>query len=998
MEKLAFKFYKYENNLNIRYKNSEMKLNENSDNVNEKELKNSADDIGFSFSKKLFEEYNYNSQMSNSIDGKKNFFFDSSEDYITTDDYYQRAIYFKLNEIKYFKDNDLAAELKDLPIHFLETNKKLSLDVKFKFIEENLFFSYEFKNFLIDIKDLSLIVNREFFKQKQKGNIPLEELTPEGSNLDVEKNRNNLNRSNKKEFLNEENISIDEIRGNDRKIISNVSLNNIFDENTNKFNFENSKENDNIKIVIEDLKYKDNNEDLFEEDKNEFIKDPKSILVGRAKKKFLANTTFDKINNYREDRNGLKDKNNNFNNYFPNSFLENIQNDQTDKMDVEKEFNYNFQKIEKDSNFLDKEYFNKTIVLNNKNNIQDYHKFEKGKSIYKSENKDVNIYLNRDLKELKNTGQNMSLNSKNKNHDSIKLINVKTNSLDENVKNVNLLEDVNNSQRDDLMVNIENFIPSTKNYKEKNYKKRIDAETDLDIESEIKIDINKIENHDLNFEKTEFECKKRTYTETINNSNKIQLINELKNYKNDVIKELYGNFNNLGIFKTNKLVINLQDTEDLEFRKYERLFQDKNDFKKILSKDEIKFNLKIHIWSKKHNDFITFSKKKIELKKGYEEAIDLGKYEDIIFENNNYFFLQIIISSSKKLKIGNKEYCGIKNENNTCYLNSIFQIFFNLNILRKTIFNILSNEGTSTFFVQQAFFEMQKKLKKDISIINYIENELLDVKIQNDLTEFLFLIFHVLLEEEKNFNGQSQLENYCMGAYCTNITCPSINFHSKKTETFLLLQLDMTNCNDLLQCLEKFLSVENMTDENKYELEDKTKHDAIRSILFERLPPILFINLKRFEFQDKLIKKFEKINYDEFLDFENYISKEKFSENSSNKHDEKDVKKNFIYELYGVVVHEGDSNTGHYYVFFKENKTKNWIKFNDNLTTYATEYEVFERNFGGFNKNINIDLGEMFQEYYGTGRTAYILIYLQIDEIKEILKEVNQSDVIIFNY
>jgi hypothetical protein len=95
-----------------------------------------------------------------------------------------------------------------------------------------------------------------------------------------------------------------------------------------------------------------------------------------------------------------------------------------------------------------------------------------------------------------------------------------------------------------------------------------------------------------------------------------------------------------------------------------------------------------------------------------------------------------------------------------------------------------------------------------------------------------------------------------------------------------------------------------------------------------------------------------------------------------------------------VVVHDGNAEGGHYYVYFKENKSRNWVKFNDSKTIYVSEFDVFEKNFGGQEKHISVyDNGDISTEYLGNSRTAYILIYLQKDKIEEILADITEADV-----
>ena len=52
------------------------------------------------------------------------------------------------------------------------------------------------------------------------------------------------------------------------------------------------------------------------------------------------------------------------------------------------------------------------------------------------------------------------------------------------------------------------------------------------------------------------------------------------------------------------------------------------------------------------------------------------------------------------------------------------------------------------------------------------------------------------------------------------------------------------------------------------------------------------------------------------------------------------------YNLHAILVHEGDSESGHYYAFIFDRKEFKWYRFNDFRVTVETEDKVFEEAFG----------------------------------------------------
>ncbi len=52
------------------------------------------------------------------------------------------------------------------------------------------------------------------------------------------------------------------------------------------------------------------------------------------------------------------------------------------------------------------------------------------------------------------------------------------------------------------------------------------------------------------------------------------------------------------------------------------------------------------------------------------------------------------------------------------------------------------------------------------------------------------------------------------------------------------------------------------------------------------------------------------------------------------------------YNLYGVFMHDGGANYGHYWHFLYDAPQKRWLKYNDSLITEVVEDQVFENTTG----------------------------------------------------
>lgn len=96
---------------------------------------------------------------------------------------------------------------------------------------------------------------------------------------------------------------------------------------------------------------------------------------------------------------------------------------------------------------------------------------------------------------------------------------------------------------------------------------------------------------------------------------------------------------------------------------------------------------------------------------------------------------------------------------------------------------------------------------------------------------------------------------------------------------------------------------------------------------------------------------------------------------------EPDPAQNYIYNLYAVLVHNGEmAGGGHYYVFIRPDQTREqWLIFNDDVVQIASMKQVYDLNFGGeidylkFNK----EKASVEREKSYCTSTAYMLVYIR---------------------
>lgn len=422
--------------------------------------------------------------------------------------------------------------------------------------------------------------------------------------------------------------------------------------------------------------------------------------------------------------------------------------------------------------------------------------------------------------------------------------------------------------------------------------------------------------------------------------------------------------------------------DDKQENYYDKLFS--KELIEIIEKNEICLEIHISIYNKTNKNYSVMKKEKFKLN---TSNIYLGQNvcdeASIVYDKLlDPFILRVRLSAPKRDQKCD-DFLGIINEGNTCYMGSILQTLFHIPKVRKAVFRIPSTEDTPVFAVQKVFYSLQtentgikllemfKSLKWDKSTYNT----------QQDVCEILSYIFDLLAETEKSyFDEDAILKPYCYGDLRTFIKCDTINYESSKPEKFLFLQLDIEHSSNLSESITKILDIENMVGDNQFESASKEKYDALKYLNFEKVPSILFLQLKRFKYDgSKMIKLHNRIEYPETLDFSHFY------------HVKED---NYIYSLYAVIVHDGSINYGHYFTYLKDHDKDRWIKFNDNRVSIVTMEEVFEKNYGGDQESVIINsLGEIQVLQKEQERSAYILVYIENAKKDDIFKKVQQEDV-----
>lgn len=170
------------------------------------------------------------------------------------------------------------------------------------------------------------------------------------------------------------------------------------------------------------------------------------------------------------------------------------------------------------------------------------------------------------------------------------------------------------------------------------------------------------------------------------------------------------------------------------------------------------------------------------------------------------------------------------------------------------------------------------------------------------------------------------------------------------------------------RAFEAYTAIELLDDENKYDAGDFGLQRAEKGVKFVELPPVLHVQLMRFQYcgvEQKINEKFsfpEKMNLANCCELNGQLTEE-----------------DCVYSLHAVLVHSGEFHGGHYVTYINVNLyectvdptvSPKWCKFDDDVVSRTTIDDAIASNFGG-EKAMN--------------SSAYMLVYIRDNVIDQVL-------------
>ncbi|KAG1358578.1 putative Ubiquitin carboxyl-terminal hydrolase 13 [Cocos nucifera] len=316
-------------------------------------------------------------------------------------------------------------------------------------------------------------------------------------------------------------------------------------------------------------------------------------------------------------------------------------------------------------------------------------------------------------------------------------------------------------------------------------------------------------------------------------------------------------------------------------------------------------------------------------------------------------------------------YVGLKNQGATCYMNSLLQTLYHIPYFRKAVYHMPTTEndmpsGSIPLALQSLFYKLQysdssvatKELTKSFGWDTY------DSFMQHDVQELNRVLCEKLEDKMKGTVVEGTIQQLFEGHHMNYIECINVDYKSSRKESFYDLQLDVKGCRDVYASFDKYVEVERLEGDNKYHAEQYGLQDAKKGALFIDFPPVLQLQLKRFEYdfmRDTMVKINDRYEFPLQLDLDRDNGK--------------------------YLSPEADRGVRNLYTLHR-------FKFDDERVTKEDMKRALEEQYGGEEELPQTNPGFNNTPFKFTKYSnAYMLVYIRESDREKIICNVDEKDI-----
>ena len=407
--------------------------------------------------------------------------------------------------------------------------------------------------------------------------------------------------------------------------------------------------------------------------------------------------------------------------------------------------------------------------------------------------------------------------------------------------------------------------------------------------------------------------------------------------------------------------------------------------------------------------FTSFVSRKDVYEKGYVDAEGCVTFRVIITPCEEHEVERIGMQNNVCSEYDSRKetgFIGLKNQGATCYMNSLLQTLYHIPSFRRAVYHMPTNETEEAHLcmplaLQSVFYCLQYASEGDVSTEDLTRSfgwDSYDSFMQHDVQELNRVLQDKLEEQMKQTCVEGTIQKLFEGHTTNFIECINVDYKSERKEEFLDLQLDVKGCKDIYASFDRYTEIEKLDGDNKYRAEGFGLQDARKGTLFHNFPPVLTIQLKRFEYdfnRDMMVKIHDRYEFPEELDLD--VGDRKYLVPDS----DKSVRNK--YKLHSVLVHSGGINGGHYYAFIRpdlQDEDAQWYKFDDeHVTKESTEKAVMDQYGSGGSVPVDSDMEADDDSTnvrvapnlrYAKMSSAYMLVYVRESDMDQMMCDANK--------
>ncbi|XP_077293704.1 ubiquitin carboxyl-terminal hydrolase-like faf isoform X2 [Arctopsyche grandis] len=312
---------------------------------------------------------------------------------------------------------------------------------------------------------------------------------------------------------------------------------------------------------------------------------------------------------------------------------------------------------------------------------------------------------------------------------------------------------------------------------------------------------------------------------------------------------------------------------------------------------------------------------------------------------------------------------GLRNAGATCYMNSILQQLYMVPSIRDHLlkvqgavtdpnedfsgedhidfnseenidYNVCILKQVQAIFAHLHYSKLQYYIPRGLWANFKLLGEPVNLREQQDAVEFFMSLVESLDEALKTLGQEQLMAKTLGGSFSDQKICKGCPHRYCKEEPFSVVSLDIRNMSRLQESLEAYVRGELLEGADAYQCDKCNKKVVtVKRLCLNKLPPVLGIQLKRFEYDFDKVCAMKFNDYFEFpreLDVEPYtvwgLAKAEGDDSMLDSLATGSPMPNTKYNLTGIVVHSGQASGGHYYSFILHRDSSGnsrWLKFDD---------------------------------------------------------------------